>query len=101
MVDDGGEQAWDEHLADLFDRYRPRILTRIEVLQAVADDPDPGPERIAAARTEAHKLHGLLGTIGLSAGSHLAAEIEARLDAGDAEIREQVADLRALVTEHA
>ncbi len=101
MADDGGEQAWDEHLAGLFDRYRPRILTRIEVLQAVADEPDPGPERIEAARTEAHKLHGLLGTIGLPAGSDLAAEIEARLDAGDAGIGEPVAELRALVTEHA
>ena len=73
----------------------------VALLQAVADEPDPGPERIAAARTEAHKLHGLLGTIGLPAGSDLAAEIEARLDAGDAGVGEPVAKLRALVTDHA
>lgn len=100
MADDGGEPAWDEHIAGLFERYRPRILARIDVMQALAGQTDPDPEQIAAARTEAHKLHGLLGTIGLPAGSQLAASIEAHLDAGDADVGDQVAELRALVTGH-
>ena len=99
----GAEQSgdWTSQLGELFDRRRPAILARIESLAGLADAAEPTAEELEAGRVEAHKLHGLLGTIGLPEGSEVAAEIEGRLAAGVGEISGLVTQLRELVVSHA
>jgi HPt (histidine-containing phosphotransfer) domain-containing protein len=70
----------DRRLDAIWRRSRPAILTRIdEIERGAAADADI--TAIATARAEAHKLRGLLGTIGIAEGSTLAAAIEEELEA--------------------
>jgi len=92
--------AWQRQLADLWERRRPAMIERIENLERLAASSDPPPEQIEEGRTEAHKLRGLLGTIGLPAGSDAAGEVEDLLAAGDVAIGEPLGRLGALVREH-
>ena len=54
-------------------------------------------DAIEAGRVEAHKLRGLLGTIGLPDGSERAGEVEDLLAQGSTAIAEPLARLRAAV----
>ena len=94
------EVAWQAQLADLWERRRPAIIARVEHLEALAAASDPSPEEVEAGRTEAHKLRGLLGTIGLPAGTEAAGEVEDLLAAGDIAIAEPLGRLGKLVREH-
>jgi hypothetical protein len=94
------EVAWQAQLADLWERRRAAILDRVGRLEALLATPDPSPEQVEAGRTEAHKLRGLLGTIGLPAGSDAAGEVEDLLAAGDFAIAEPLGRLGKLVREH-
>jgi HPt (histidine-containing phosphotransfer) domain-containing protein len=92
--------AWQQQLAELWQRRRPAIVERVEKLERLAALADPGAEQIEAGRTEAHKLRGLLGTIGLPPGSDAAGEIEDLLAAGDLAIAAPLERLGKLVREH-
>ena len=99
-ADDDSAVRWQKQIADLWERRRPAMLERIDGLEALAAMPDPSPAQIEEARTEAHKLRGLLGTIGLPAGTEAAGEVEDLLAAGDTEIAEPLGRLGTLVREH-
>ena len=92
--------AWQRQLADLWQRRRPAMIERIDNLERLAAMPEPDAEQIEEGRTEAHKLRGLLGTIGLPAGSEAAGEVEDLLAAGDLAIGDPLARLGELVREH-
>ena len=92
--------AWQRQLADLWQRRRPAMIERIENLEQLAASPEPDAAQIEEGRTEAHKLRGLLGTIGLPAGSDAAGEVEDLLAEGDVAITEPLGRLGELVREH-
>ena len=60
-------------------RTRPAVLERIDAIERAVGDAS-APEDLSAARTDAHKLRGLLGTVGHGHGSELAATIEDELE---------------------
>ena len=99
-ADEDSAAAWQRQLADLWQRRRPVIMGRIENLEALAAADSPDAEAIEEGRVEAHKLRGLLGTIGLPAGSDAAGEVEDRLAEGDTAIDEPLGRLATLVREH-
>ena len=68
----------------LWEDARPRLLTRVEALEAIAAGPLGEAER-ARGLVEAHTLAGTLGAFGRAAGSEAARAAERALDAGDAE----------------
>lgn len=78
MSDSPTPQSLQSIVADLWRQSRPAVLERISVLQEAATGP-PTPERHAAARAEAHKLVGLLGSYGIAEGSELARVAEQQL----------------------
>jgi HPt (histidine-containing phosphotransfer) domain-containing protein len=76
----------DAALAAIWDRSKPLIRTRLEVVErsvAAALDGGADAPALEAGRGAAHQLAGSLGTFGIAEGSDLAREIEAQL-AGDA-----------------
>lgn len=78
-------QPMKRRLAAVWDRARPRIAERLEVLdRAGADllDRRLSPERRREAEREAHRLAGSLGTLGLERGSRFARELERLLQGG-------------------
>lgn len=86
MQDPSSGSDLEARLAAIRDRTRPAVLERIDAIEAALAD--PAHEGLPGAREQAHKLRGLLGTIGLSQGSELAATIEIEIEhalAGDAE----------------
>ncbi len=95
-----GQTDWEQQLAKLWERRRPRIMDRVAVLETLAAAEEPRAGEIEEGRVEAHKLRGLLGTIGLPAGSEAAGEIEDRLADGNVEIAEPLAQLSDLVRTH-
>ncbi len=97
---DAGADQWQRQLRQLWERRRPRILERVAVIEAVAAAEAPGAGEIEQARAEAHKLRGLLGTIGLPEGSEAAGAIEDSLAAGKLRIDEPLARLGELVRDH-
>ncbi len=100
-ADDDNAAAWQRQIADLWERRRPAIVARIENLEAArGDGGSDARQQIEEARTEAHKLRGLLGTIGLPAGTEAAGEVEDLLAAGDIAIAEPLGRLGTLVREH-
>lgn len=86
MQDPSSESGLEGRLAAIRFRTRPAVLERIDAIETAIVD--PAHETLPAAREQAHKLRGLLGTIGLPHGSELAATIEVEVEhaiAGDAE----------------
>lgn len=70
-------------MAAIWTRSRPTLLERQAAIARAASELESHPddrELRESARTEAHKLAGLLGTLGLPAGTDLARAIEHRLD---------------------
>ena len=74
------EPDLDRRLDEIWRRSRPAVLARIDEIERGAE---AGADKTAtaAARAEAHKLRGLLGTLGMAEGSALAAAIEDELEA--------------------
>jgi HPt (histidine-containing phosphotransfer) domain-containing protein len=91
----------DDALRELWLRARPRVEARIDVLEdaaaaLAADGLDP--ELQDRARTQAHQLAGLLGTLGLPAASPVARRAEHLLagSPGRADAEALAADAREL-----
>ncbi len=87
-------------LEDLGRRFLPAILTRVTVLEQTAGallDGHLRPEMREAAEREAHKLAGLLRTLGFPAGSRFAREAEELLQAGSTLSQSQVLRFSELV----
>jgi len=68
----------------LWEDARPRLLKRVEALEAIARGPFGEAER-ARGLVEAHTLAGTLGAFGRGAGSDAAREAERALAADDAQ----------------
>ena len=88
------EDAARRMIRELWLRNRPITLERLAVVRAAVDRLSVGsldPVARNEARTEAHKLRGILGTYGFAEASEIAAEAEELL-AGDDD-RPPVADL--------
>lgn len=87
-------------LDDLWDKYLPTLLSRIENLAKAMDALSSGSLsseiRINAA-LEAHKLAGSLGTFGLQAASEHALALESLLAAGTAIDQTQFGNLQAIL----
>jgi hypothetical protein len=66
----------------LWDQARPRLLARVEALEAIAHGPFGAAER-ARAHVEAHTLAGTLGAFGRGLGSDAAREAERAIAACD------------------
>lgn len=95
-------QSLQSIVADLWRQARPAVLERIAVLHDAATDPLT-PERRAAARAEAHKLVGLLGSYGIGDGSELARVAEQQLadeDRFDGVALASIADQLRELVEH-
>jgi hypothetical protein len=76
---------------------RPRLLARVEALEAIAGGPLGEAER-ERGHVEAHTLAGTLGAFGRMAGSDAARAAEVALDTGDPEaLRAAVRVLRETV----
>jgi HPt (histidine-containing phosphotransfer) domain-containing protein len=90
-------------IARLWQRSRPVVLEKVAALQATATALAAGPvdaEEVRAARAEAHKLAGSLGTFGVERGSELARSVEEELEAGGHDatrLANLTAELRAVV----
>jgi HPt (histidine-containing phosphotransfer) domain-containing protein len=83
MVPPDGADGLDDALRALWDRTLPRVLARIAVLDEAASalgDGGLGDELRERARTEAHRLAGTLGTLGLPDASPLAKTLERLLE---------------------
>ncbi len=76
--------ALGARLDAIWERRLPAVVARIALIEDAVGAPEGD---LPAARTEAHKLRGLLGTLGVGAGSEIAGRIETdleRLIGGDA-----------------
>jgi HPt (histidine-containing phosphotransfer) domain-containing protein len=69
----------DRRLDAIRQRTRPAVLKRIDAIELAVGDGSVRTD-LPIARSEVHKLRGLLGTIGLGHGSELAATIEDELE---------------------
>lgn len=89
-VKEDADPAIQSAIADVRNRFMGSILERVGVLERAGVGFLEGnltPDLREKAEREAHKLAGLLGTLGFSAGSRFAAEIE-RLLRGGAQLSE-------------
>lgn len=92
-------------MAAIWTRSRPALLERQATIARAVPELESHPDDLSlreSIRTEAHKLAGLLGTLGLPTGTDLARAIEHRLDPDApppdiAELRRLAADLRAVI----
>lgn len=83
MVPPNSADGLDDALRALWDRTLPRVLARIAVLDDAAAALGAGgldDELRDRARTEAHRLAGTLGTMGLPDASPLAKTLERLLE---------------------
>lgn len=98
--DAGSATSWEEQRAEFWARRRGAVLERVARLQTLASAVSPDEAAIEEGRVEAHKLRGLLGTLGLAEGSEVAGEIEDALAAHDTEVARDVERLGALVRDY-
>jgi HPt (histidine-containing phosphotransfer) domain-containing protein len=92
-------------LAAIWTRSRTALLERQATIADGVPELEDHPDDLRlreSMRTEAHKLAGLLGTLGVPNGTELARAIEARLDPAApppdfAELRRLATDLRAVM----
>lgn len=74
-----GDSGLDDALGELWLRARPRVDARIDVLELAASAlaaGELGEDLRERARTQAHQLAGLLGTLGLPDASPVARRLE-------------------------
>ncbi|HLI34514.1 MAG TPA: response regulator, partial [Terriglobia bacterium] len=79
------DQKIQSAIADVRNRFMGSILERVDVLERAGVgflEGNWSPDLREKAEREAHKLAGLLGTLGFPAGSRFAAEIEKLLRGG-------------------
>ena len=89
----------DEHavIAGMWKSARPRLLARVEALEAAVAADLAAPER-EHALAQAHTLVGTLGTFGRLDASEAARDAEHALEAGDGDaVRAAAAKLRAAI----
>jgi HPt (histidine-containing phosphotransfer) domain-containing protein len=77
---EGSPPDLERRLQDIRQRTLPAILGRVDAIDRAAAEGATSDE-LEAGRADAHKLRGLLGTLGLARGSELAAAIETELEA--------------------
>jgi HPt (histidine-containing phosphotransfer) domain-containing protein len=105
---EGGEYELTQRILKLWERYKPLCLERLSVIEearTAASSTALNDEARGKAESAAHKLAGVLGSIGLPEGSKIASEIEALLQPGDtltpgqlSRLSELVANLRSQLT---
>jgi HPt (histidine-containing phosphotransfer) domain-containing protein len=94
--EESSEAAFREHLAATWAERRPRLLARVDRIAELTSAGADSDER-AEARGIAHQLAGLLGTIGLPAGSDCARRVEAGLERDQREAAAELGELRGLL----
>ena len=85
MPESDTEPPLDDALAAIWLRAQPKLLARLDVIDtavAALHRGDLDPELAEAARSEAHKTAGLIGTFGLHDGTELARVLEHGLEPG-------------------
>ena len=97
-----------QRILKLWERYRPLCMERLSVIEearTAASSIALNDEVRGKAESAAHKLAGVLGSIGLPEGSKIASEIEALLQPDDTftsgqllRLSELVANLRSQLT---
>jgi HPt (histidine-containing phosphotransfer) domain-containing protein len=105
MTDPSDQDQFRDAMAAIWARSRPKLLERQATIARAVPELESHPDDLElreSTRTEAHKLAGLLGTLGLPTGTDLARAIELRLDPvapspDIAELRQLAADLRAVI----
>jgi HPt (histidine-containing phosphotransfer) domain-containing protein len=105
---EGREYELTQRILKLWERYKPLCLERLSVIEearTAASSTTLDDEVRGKAESAAHKLAGVLGSIGLPEGSKIASEIEALLRPGDTlapgqllRLSELVANLRSQLT---
>ena len=105
---EGKEYELTQRILKLWERYRSLCMERLSVIEearTAASSIALNDEARGKAESAAHKLAGVLGSIGLPEGSKIASEIEALLQPGDTlaprqllRLSELVADLRSQLT---
>jgi HPt (histidine-containing phosphotransfer) domain-containing protein len=105
MTDPREQDQIRDALAAIWTRSRPVLLDRQATIARAVRELEGGSDDLRlreSIRAEAHKLAGLLGTLGLPRGTEIARAIEARLDPTApppefAELRRLASDLRAVI----
>jgi HPt (histidine-containing phosphotransfer) domain-containing protein len=100
MTDPPEQDQFRDAMAAIWTRSRPTLLERQATIARAVSELESHPDDLdlrESARTEAHKLAGLLGTLGLPTGTDLARAIEHRLDPVAPSL--DIAELQRLATE--
>jgi HPt (histidine-containing phosphotransfer) domain-containing protein len=102
------ENELTQRILKLWERYKQLCMERLSVIEearTAASSTALDDEVRGKAESAAHKLAGVLGSIGLPEGSKIASEIEALLQPGDTlapgqllRLSELVANLRSQLT---
>ena len=105
---EGREYELTQRILKLWERYRQLCMERLSVIEearTAASSTALNDEARGKAESAAHKLAGVLGSIGLPEGSKIASEIEALLPPGGTlapgqllRLSELVANLRSQLT---
>ena len=105
---EGKEYELTQRILKLWERYQSLCMERLSVIEEArpsAASTGLDDEVRGKAESAAHKLAGVLGSIGLPEGSRIASEIEALLKPGDtlapgqlSRLSELVANLRSQLT---
>jgi hypothetical protein len=104
MPESETEPPLDDALAAIWQRAQPRLVARLDLIDtavAALHRGDLDPDLAESARSEAHKIAGLIGTFGLHDGTDLARVLEHGLEPGAspdlAEMTRSAGELRALL----
>jgi HPt (histidine-containing phosphotransfer) domain-containing protein len=95
------EHELTQRILKLWERYRQLCMERLSVIEearTAASSTALNDEARGKAESAAHKLAGVLGSIGLPEGSKIASEIEALLQPGGTLAPGQLLRLSELVT---
>jgi HPt (histidine-containing phosphotransfer) domain-containing protein len=105
---EGKEYELTQRILKLWERYQPLCMERLSVIEearTAASSTALDDEVRGKAESAAHKLAGVLGSIGLPEGSKIASEIESLLQPGNSlapgqlsRLSELVANLRSQLT---
>lgn len=105
---EGKEYELTQRILKLWERYKPLCMERLSVIEearTAASSTALDDKVRGKAESAAHKLAGVLGSIGLPEGSKIASEMEALLQPGDtlapgqlSRLSELVANLRSQLT---
>jgi HPt (histidine-containing phosphotransfer) domain-containing protein len=105
MTDPREQDQFRDALGAIWTRSRPELLERQATIARGVPELENHPDNLRlreSMRTEAHKLAGVLGTLGVPGGTDIARAIEERLDPTApppdfAELRRLAVDLRAVI----